>query len=261
MIVLAQVSDTHIDLGERNTERTRRVAAYLDAIPGRIDAVVVSGDIADHGAVAEYELARQLLPSRHPVYLMPGNHDSRDALRRVLLGSEGTGPINQIHQVGELTLLLVDSSVPGQSWGALTDETYAWLADALAAGSGPVMVFLHHPPVRLFSPLVDPIRLVGDEQFADLLAGSGRVVGVACGHAHTPATTVFAGVPLVIGPSVASILAPQWETRECPMVDYTSPPALAFHVVDDTGRLTTHFRTVSKRFTENAFDPALAPRS
>jgi 3',5'-cyclic AMP phosphodiesterase CpdA len=45
--------------------------------------VLVTGDIADHATDEEYEQVRQLLFSlRAPVYVLPGNHDDRRALRR-----------------------------------------------------------------------------------------------------------------------------------------------------------------------------------
>ena len=55
-IVIAHVSDVHIDLvgqdtpeGGRSVRRTRAVLDYLDDLPYDLDAVVVTGDIADHG--------------------------------------------------------------------------------------------------------------------------------------------------------------------------------------------------------------------
>jgi len=47
-----------------------------------VDAVLATGDLVDAGSRAEYELLKELLaPLRAPVYLLPGNHDDRDALR------------------------------------------------------------------------------------------------------------------------------------------------------------------------------------
>ena len=51
MFVFAHLSDVHLDLGSRALERTRRVMDYLRGLP--IDAILVTGDIADHGAAAE----------------------------------------------------------------------------------------------------------------------------------------------------------------------------------------------------------------
>ncbi len=86
MIVVSHVSDTHVDAGQRSQERTRRVMQYLDALPGHLDAVLLTGDIADHGSEAEYETARSLLCARHPVLACPGNHDDRRTYRQAFSG-------------------------------------------------------------------------------------------------------------------------------------------------------------------------------
>jgi hypothetical protein len=64
-----------------------------------------------------------------------------------------------------------------------------------------------------------------------------------CGHAHTPAASTFAGRPLLVAPGVVSTLRLPWEHGE--VLDHSLPPAIAFHVLDDEWRLTTHYRLVS----------------
>lgn len=61
-----------------------------------MDALLVTGDIADHGAEAEYEEAARILglhegdpPS--PVLPRPGNHDSRAPYRKALLRQPAAG--------------------------------------------------------------------------------------------------------------------------------------------------------------------------
>ena len=44
MIVIAHLSDTHIDGGQRSAERTRTVMHYLEDLPYDLDAVLVTGD-------------------------------------------------------------------------------------------------------------------------------------------------------------------------------------------------------------------------
>ncbi len=39
-----------------------------------VDAVIVTGDVADHGSPAEYEIARKILTTRHPTLICPGNY-------------------------------------------------------------------------------------------------------------------------------------------------------------------------------------------
>jgi Icc protein len=51
MVILAQVSDLHIDGSEERGARAGRVMRYLATLPRPVDAVLVTGDVADHGAV------------------------------------------------------------------------------------------------------------------------------------------------------------------------------------------------------------------
>ncbi|MFJ1708767.1 metallophosphoesterase [Kitasatospora sp. NPDC088346] len=89
MIVIAHLSDLHLDGGVRAEERARAVLDHLEGLPFELAALLVTGDVADHGLPAEYEQARRLLVSRHPVLVGPGNHDERAAFRTVLLGQAG----------------------------------------------------------------------------------------------------------------------------------------------------------------------------
>jgi Icc protein len=248
MLIVAHVSDTHLDGTARSEERARRVMAYLDALPGHIDAVLVTGDIADHGLPAEYEQVRKLFDIRHPVLLTPGNHDRREAYREVLLGEEPAGtPINRLREVGGAVFALCDSTIPGEDGGLLADETLDWLDGVLAdaPADAPVFVCFHHPPVTLSLPLVDGIRQVGEDRLAAVTARYPRVTAFLCGHAHTAAASTFAGRPLLVAPGVASTVLLPWEADAGPhQLDLEAPPSIAFHILDDAGRLTTHYRVV-----------------
>ncbi|MEU1985718.1 metallophosphoesterase [Nocardia sp. NPDC019395] len=248
MILVAQVSDTHFDLGTRNTERAQRVMAYLAELRRRPDVIVVTGDITDSGKPEQYAEARMSLQADLPVFAIPGNHDERIAFREVLLAAPPSDdPVNQAHRIGDLTLILLDSSVPGQSGGRLADETYDWLREMLAAtpADDAVLLALHHPPVFLHSPIVDTIALAEPERLAEVIAGDPRVIGTLTGHAHTAGASTFAGRPLLIGPSTASVLGGEWELEPPERVmDYGPDPSVALHVIDDDHRLITHFRSV-----------------
>ncbi|MET9293300.1 metallophosphoesterase [Streptomyces sp. NPDC003077] len=250
MAVIAHLSDIHIDAEPRSLDRARAVMDYLNALPADLDAVVVTGDIADHGLPDEYERARELLRSRHPVLTCPGNHDERAAFREFLLGLPGsTAPVNQVHHADGFTLALCDSSVPGKGEGFLGDETLEWLEDVLTRSRVgiPVLVGFHHPPVPLHTPYVDGIRQFGEDRLAALADRHPDLLAFLCGHAHTPAATTFAGRPLLVAPGVVSTLRLPWEHQDHPAhhVHLDLPPAVAFHVLDEpTGRLTTHYRTV-----------------
>src|SRR4051794_18267967 len=132
-MLIAHVSDVHLDNCARASARTARVLEHLDRLRQRPDAVLITGDLADHGTEAEYEELRTLLGDRD-VMLCPGNHDRRGAYRTVLLAEPASeAPINCVHDLPAARLVLLDSSIPGRDDGRLDDGTLAFLQDALAA--------------------------------------------------------------------------------------------------------------------------------
>jgi 3',5'-cyclic AMP phosphodiesterase CpdA len=158
MFVFAHISDTHIgqdrgDGGARARERTERVLRALDGLPGELDAVILTGDVTDHGTPGEYAEAVKLLDgSRHAPLHCPGNHDVRGPYRAALLGGDpaDASPVNQIHTLPGATFAMCDSTVPGRGHGLLDDATLAWLDDALARSPGdrPAFVCCHHRRCR-----------------------------------------------------------------------------------------------------------------
>src|SRR5690606_4290824 len=115
---------------------------------------------------AEYAHLRALLaPLKDvPVYLMPGNHDERQQLRKSFpeysyLGEEGT--IHYGVDIGELRLLALDTVVPGASEGQLDDGQLAWLATELEKNQHrPVVIAMHHPPFDTLIGHMDKIGLL-----------------------------------------------------------------------------------------------------
>lgn len=248
MILAAQLSDTHFDLTARNVDRVTAVMTFLAELPRRPDVILVTGDITDSGKPEQYAEARLALRTDIPIHVLPGNHDDRAALRTELLGEPAADtPVNSAVRVGELTVLMLDSSIPGEPSGLLSEDTYAWLRAALAAAppDGPILLAVHHPPKPLFSPVVDVIALADPGRLAAVVAGDPRILGVLTGHAHSPIVTTFAGKPLITAPSTASVLGGTWEvTPPHRVMDYAPDPAVALHVIADH-TLTTHFRTVA----------------
>lgn len=137
-MLLVQVSDLHLDGDPERHARAARVVEFVAGLAG-VAAVLVTGDIADHGLPAEYEEARALLgrlPQR--VLPCPGNHDERAAYEEGLLGRPGTGAaVNEAHDVDGVLVAMCDSSRPGRADGLLEPGTLDWLAAALAGHDGP----------------------------------------------------------------------------------------------------------------------------
>lgn len=249
MITVAQISDIHMGSSQRNEARAQRLFAHLAGLPRPVEAVLVTGDIADHGAPEEYEKIRALIATLpYPVFTCPGNHDERGAYVKVLLGEdraeEPLGPVNRVHTAGGAVFALCDSVIPGKPGGYLSDETLQWLDQVLsdAPDSAPVFVCFHHPPVLVHAPYLDGMRQTGGDRLAAVLGRHDNVIAILTGHAHTPAATTFAGLPLLISPSVISTLTLPWDAEG--LIDEEAPAALAYHILDDERRLITHFRVV-----------------
>jgi Icc protein len=250
MTTFAHISDLHLDGGRRAWERAERVVAFLAAAPGPIEALLVTGDVADHGHPDEYDEARKLLDEvPFPVLVLPGNHDVRRAFAAGLLSpaevvAEPDAPLHRSARVAGVEFLLCDSTIPGEASGYIDDAGIAWLDRTLAAGDArePALVCFHHPPVRVHN-WVDRVRQDGADRLAAVVGRHGRVAAVLCGHAHTAATTTFAGRPLVVAPGVTSTIRLAAESRDD--VDREQPPGYALHVLetdDDGHRLVTHTR-------------------
>ncbi|WP_405695465.1 metallophosphoesterase [Streptomyces sp. NBC_01185] len=244
-VLLAQISDLHLDGSERATRRAVQVMDYVRAMPRPVDALLVTGDIADHGAEAEYEEAARILAAPFPVLACPGNHDVRPAYRKVLLGEEAdAGPVNRVHHVGGVAILMCDATIPGRDEGRLDEETLAWMDATLTElpAKTRALIAFHQPPVVLHHPLPDSGMLERPGDLAALIDAHPQVAAVLTGHAHTAAASTFAGRPLVVGPAITWTLRLPWEGDR--PADRDQPPGLAFHVLDDDGRLTTHYRVV-----------------
>ncbi|NEW87613.1 phosphodiesterase [Rhodopseudomonas sp. WA056] len=211
-ILIAQISDLHIKApgelayGKVDTAAalTRCVAA-LNALAPRPDLVVISGDLVDTPTEQEYaHLMRLLAPLEIPFVAVPGNHDSRELMRTAFPqpAFPGEGPLNQLHPVAGLDVVLLDSSVPGQPHGELDADTLQWLEAVLSASDQrPALLFLHHPPFRTGIWHMDRQNLRNSAEFALLVERYPWVRLVASGHVHRATATAFAGTVATICPA------------------------------------------------------------
>lgn len=213
-MLIAQVSDPHIsDAGcdpatgiDAGVRLTRVLEAIGASIP-RVDGIVVSGDLVEHGTDADYRrLAAILDIATAPVWLMVGNHDDRDALARAFPGLRSQFSADRLRYVidgDSLRFVMLDSLVPGHPGGALDRAQLHWLDDVLAAASTPVMVFVHHPPPSTGLPHIDRSALANADELAAVLRRHPQVVRVACGHLHQALILNWAGTTLSACPSTA----------------------------------------------------------
>jgi Icc protein len=189
------------------TERALRAVATLRPAP---DAVLITGDLTECGLDSEYALLADLLRQhlKMPVYVIPGNHDNRGALRSQLRHLPGVISDSEFVQYAvddfPVRLVMLDTLVPGEAHGQLCDVRLAFLDRVLRERPDkPTLIGMHHPPFVCGIDHMDRINLRNADAFVAVIARHPQVERIVCGHDHRPVIARLGNVIASIGPSVA----------------------------------------------------------
>jgi Icc protein len=247
--VLVQLSDPHIGATWTSADPVTRLRAAVESIRPRLglpDAVVVSGDLAEHGAAEEYALVRAELASlRGTVGVIPGNHDDRSALRRAFdLPGKDADPIRYCIDVGPVRLVMLDSTIPGEDGGELGPEQLRWLETTLADGpERAALLVMHHPPLLTGMTPWDSIGLAESSRrkLASIATRNPQVLAILAGHIHRPIAGSIGGRVAITAPSTY-VQARLDLAAERLVFAEKEPPAVAVHTLLDGG-LVSHVLT------------------
>ncbi|KQZ23644.1 hypothetical protein ASD43_04170 [Microbacterium sp. Root553] len=202
----------------------------------RPDALLFTGDLADRGDASSYRRLRAMVEPAvaalgcEVVWAM-GNHDERGAMRAELgLADEtpvsgtvgrssdtdasgdgsapdaagaGSDPVVEVRWFGEMRVIVLDSTVPGEHWGRVDEQQLSWLSAELSepAPEGSLLM-IHHPPLPTVLDLAVTVELREQAALAAVLEGSD-VRGILSGHVHHPSFGTFAGIPVAAASSSA----------------------------------------------------------
>ncbi|MDR9394025.1 MAG: phosphodiesterase, partial [Roseovarius sp.] len=212
---ILQISDLHIMpegqlfKGRIDTAAALRhiLAGLTRLLPviGPVERLVISGDLTETGCQGAYDHQRAIMADAPlPWRAIPGNHDSREAMRAFAAQDEwmpDDGPINWREDLDDVTMLGLDTLVEGADHGAVTDATLTWLEAALRdLRHRPVLIFMHHPPVDTGISEMDAIGLKPNPRLESLLRNHDGPVQIACGHVHRVIAGQFAGRQVTIAP-------------------------------------------------------------
>ncbi len=217
-MIIAQISDTHIALDTpdadqriRDFERTIADINALDAAP---DVIFHTGDVVHNGRPDEYaEAVRILSQAKAPVYVIPGNKDSRANLRKAFSRRGYLTPhsdfIDYAVEDYPVRLIAADTKSAHSNRGDFCAARAKRLIDLIdAEPSKPIAVFAHHPPFEVpVGP--DPLNFERPdmmERLRQALQHGGRVAGVFSGHVHRPAEGSVGTIPAVVVPCIATPL-------------------------------------------------------
>ena len=255
-MILCQISDLHIKAHGKKSYRVvdtaeslRRCVMQVNQLKQRPDAIVFTGDLVDFGLPDEYAMLRELLaPLRIPYYLLPGNHDERQALRAAFpehayLRQTDTADAQRIEYVIEdhaVRIVALDTVIPRSSSGALAASSLVWLDQVLSAQpQRPTVIVMHHPPFKTGIGHMDQIALADPQALEAVVRRHPQVERVLCGHLHRAIQVRFGGSIASTCPGVAHQVALDLAT-DAPSQFVMEPPAFQLHLWDAQSGMISH---------------------
>jgi Icc protein len=276
-MLIAQITDIHLGFEpgnplEANRLRLDQVIAALHALSLQPDVLLVTGDIADHGAPAAYAQFREAISGLNfPVHCCPGNHDLRANFRKALPpanAAQGDAVARFIQygfDAGEIRVLVLDTLDEKYHGGGFCVARAAWLEAQLAAHANrPTLIAMHHTPIATGIAWMDPAPdAPWIERLAQTIRGNPQIVKIVCGHIHRPIAAQWREHSLAVCAATAAQLSLDFSPIDPERPDgramvTNAPPAFALHHWN--GReLVTHFATAQEEQVVAVFDLGMQP--
>jgi len=162
--MLAAMQNPLIPLEECIQDAKARVA---------IDLVVISGDLTEDGAPADYASLKRYLEKAFgsvPIVVTLGNHDIKRHFRQGWQGKSvetaSDTPFNQVYETETLAIVTFDNSCYGYANGIVDERQFEWLQATLAQLKEKKIVFVTHH------------HLLPDQASTPAWAGANRLVAL-----------------------------------------------------------------------------------
>lgn len=210
-IRVVQVTDSHLFaseegrlLGLRTEESLQHVLALVRQEQPAMDLLLITGDISQDGSLVAYQRFLGYIETFGVPYCwLQGNHDLSPVMARTLGGAVDRLAPCTVRQ-GNWTIVLLDTSVENEVFGALDAGDLVYLDQALSDARGThVMVCIHHNPIPTGSGWLDQHILQNPEQLFRVLDRHDHVRAVVWGHVHQVQDAERNGVRLLSAPSTS----------------------------------------------------------
>lgn len=252
-MLIAHISDLHIKAAGRKAYglvdtalSLERTLSRLNSMLPKPDCVLISGDLVDSGREEEYHQLKALLDQLSmPWHLAIGNHDDRTSIRTVFREHspvDADGFFQYHTSLGEVELIVLDTTDPSESGGRLCAHRLAWLQSALdATQDRPTLIMMHHPPFTSGIGHMDAINLDADSThaLAKLVQRYQNVERILCGHLHRHSLRRFAGTIVQSCPSTAHQVVLDLRP-DAPSAFTLEPPCFLLHHWQPESGLVSH---------------------
>lgn len=245
---VVQLSDCHLFadtegklLGLNTQFSLDRVLDLIRAEQPNIDLMLATGDLAQDASFEAYKRLNDALDTFDtPCYWLEGNHDKPAPMLDVL--SERLDKMSPcVIDVGNWTIVMLDSTIPGDVPGELYDDDIAFLDCSLKSAKGEhVLVCLHHHPIPMGCKWLDTQVVASAGRFFDTIDQYPSVRAVIWGHVHQEYAGERNGVKLYSVPSTCV----QFKPFSDDFAVEKTPPGYRWLDLYDDGRIDTQVSRV-----------------
>jgi len=213
MTLLIQITDTHVVppgevlYGSIDTKRhLEETVGQINRMQPTPDAVMFTGDLVETGDLPGYRHFIDIIkPLKMPVWVIPGNHDDPAVMREAFAATSCFPVADETFQytVEDLPfrILALNSRSEGTELPEFSDDKLAWLGAELARSDKPVLLAIHHPPMKTGIELIDMGGAEWYQGMKSLIARHPQVKLVICGHCHTDLSGRIGQVPVYMAPA------------------------------------------------------------
>jgi Icc protein len=209
-----QLTDTHLYadpvgtlLGMNTLGSFRQVIEHVRDYHWPLDLLLATGDLVHDASPKGYARVGELLSGFGvPVFCLPGNHDEPAVMREHLQGERvHTGTVID-H--GAWRFVMLDSVIPGEEGGRLSEDQLVQLDEALASTERHTLVCMHHQPVDVGSAWIDTMAIENPGPLFKIIDRHSNVRGILWGHVHQTFEGRRGAVRLMASPSTCVQFTP-----------------------------------------------------
>lgn len=195
-IRIIHMSDLHIaDKGKPiwDTDTLAHFDAALERIETElnIDAIFITGDIADNGSQWAYDYVDSRLSKLGiPTYLCPGNHDWLPNMKKVFNYCKIVPSL----EIGGWKFVFLDSTLKdpdeinkNKARGGLNEEDFKFITNIAKDSDVPICLLLHHSPIEP-GGWMNRKLLENRDEFKSIISQYDMIRLVLFGHIHYPLT-------------------------------------------------------------------------
>ena len=190
---IVQISDLHL-FGDKNKKingansykNLENVFNSLTALKEKPELIIVTGDLSQDCTFESYQhLANLLNKSDIKYYLLPGNHDDVSVVNKVFELNWEKDTVEFSFDFKDWFFVFIDTSIYPEDSGSLSLDQLLSFKNILKLNKNKkTIVFMHHHPILINSPLMNTMILKENEKFNNVIKENQQVKAVLFGHVH-----------------------------------------------------------------------------